>query len=165
MDVCGCFCPPAHGWEACRLGPAPWASLAFLSQCPLPRAPVRHLPCRPLHWGPGRLPAHVSCSLPDWCVHRGLAGPGCMLQCRGRTPQRGGRALGPQTPSSVAPALRSSRRPTVRGRCGCVRISPSGSPSPAHVLGICGLPGADWAPGRVGGLGAGEPWMTPEGSC
>ena len=151
--------------QACRLGPAPWASLAFLSQCPLPRAPVRHLPCRPLHWGPGRLPAHVSCSLPDWCVHRGLAGPGCMLQCRGRTPQRGGRALGPQTPSSVAPALRSSRRPTVRGRCGCVRISPSGSPSPAHVLGICGLPGADWAPGRVGGLGAGEPWMTPEGSC
>ena len=36
--------------QACRLGPGPWASLAFLSQCPLPRAPVGHLPCRPPHW-------------------------------------------------------------------------------------------------------------------
>ena len=79
-----------------------------------------------------------------------------MLQCRGRTPQRGGRALGPQTPSSVAPALCSSRRPTVWGHCGCVRIRPPGSPSPAPVLGIRGLPGANWAPGRVGGLGAGS---------
>lgn len=36
--------------QACRLGPGPWASLAFLSQCPLPRAPGGHLPCRPPHW-------------------------------------------------------------------------------------------------------------------
>lgn len=36
--------------QACRLGPGPWASLAFLSQCPLPLGPIGHLPCQPPHW-------------------------------------------------------------------------------------------------------------------
>lgn len=48
--------------QACRLGPRPWASLAFFSQCPLPRAPVRHLPCRPPRWA-AWMPAGL-CVLP-----------------------------------------------------------------------------------------------------
>ena len=67
-----------------------------------------------------------------------------------------GEPWAPRHPPPWRLPLCSSRRPTVRGRCGCVRIRPPGSPSPAPVLGIRGLPGADWAPGRVGGLGAGS---------
>lgn len=67
-----------------------------------------------------------------------------------------GEPWAPRPPPPWRLPLCSSRRPTVRGRCGCVRIRPPGSPSPAPVLGIRGLPGANWAPGRVGGLGAGS---------
>lgn len=151
--------------QACRLGPGPWASLAFLSQCPLPRAPGGHLPCRPPHWV-GWTPAglYVLC-LPDWCVHRGLAGPGCMLQCRGRTPQRGGRALGPQTPSSVVPAPVFLQEAHGQGPLWvCANQTPwepQSSPRPGHTR----PPRCRLGSRKGGRLGSGEPRTPPEGSC
>ena len=76
-----------------------------------------------------------------------------------------GEPWAPRPPPPWRLPLCSSRRPTVRGRCGCVRIrplwEPNSSPRPGHT----------WPPrcrlgSRKGGrLGSGEPRTPPEDSC
>lgn len=72
-----------------------------------------------------------------------------------------GKPWAPRPPPLWHLPLCSSRRPMVRGRCGCLRIRTLWVPKSS----ICALQGADWATRRAEGLGAEESWMSPEGSC
>lgn len=76
-----------------------------------------------------------------------------------------GEPWAPRPPPLWNLPLSSSRRPVVRGRCGCVRIRTLWAPKSS----ICGLPGADWLPeGRraweLGSLGCPQR-AAVEGGC